>query len=198
MEKLRLERRVSQQANFQSSTCTRVADSVPRLPFDTTYTGARGRLLAQAFRVTKDRKVAEEVVQEVFLYAWLNTESYNAARSSLLTWLSMLCRSRAIDYLRAHTSQHYVEIEALSSEECESMDLSPELACETSRRSRALNAALLGLSPLRREAIVLSYYAELSHHEIADQMHLPVGTVKTHIRRGKQDLSINAALKGCR
>nr|WP_308495400.1 RNA polymerase sigma factor [Duganella aceris] len=195
MEKLRLERRVSQQANFRSSSCTRGANAVPRLSFDTAYACARGPLFAQAYRVTKDRKAAEEVVQEVFLYAWLNSESYNEERSSVLTWLSMLCRSRAIDYLRAHATQHRVEINTLSADEFESADLSPAHACEAARRSIALKEAMIGLSPVQREAIVLSYYAELSHDEIASQMDLPIGTVKTHIRRGKQGMSANAALK---
>jgi RNA polymerase sigma-70 factor (ECF subfamily) len=74
--------------------------------------------------------------------------------------------------------------------------LSPAHACEAARRSIALKEAMIGLSPVQREAIVLSYYAELSHDEIASQMDLPIGTVKTHIRRGKQGMSANAALKG--
>lgn len=195
MDNHRLDRRVSQHINFQPSACSRNSICAERLPFDAAYGYARASLFAQALRVTKERAAAEEVVQDVFLYAWQNTESYDERRSSVLTWLTMLCKSRAIDYLRAHASQFRIEIGDLDTTGFESTDLSPELSFETARRSRALKVAIAALLPLQKQAIVLSYYAELSHNEISDHMHIPVGTVKTLIRRSKLNMSENTMLR---
>ena len=185
MDNLRLERRAQHCSDFQQTSCKRKSNSTPRLPFDVAYAVARAVIFTQALSITRAKAAAEDVVQDVFLYAWMNAEKYDEARSSVLTWLTMLCKSRSIDYLRAHAIEQRIEIFDTDVSRFESTTLSPELSYEIGNRRRALTAALNLLEPLPRQAIVLSYFGELTHNEIAAQMHIPLGTVKTLIRRAR-------------
>lgn len=195
MNNIGLERRALLSIDFEEGLCARKTRSTPRLSFDTAYALARRPMFAQALHILKVKAAAEEVVQEVFLYAWMNAETYDGERSNVLTWLRMLCRSRAIDYLRAHAVESRIEVGDWDETAVESASISPELSYETCRRGRALRSAIATLVPNQREVIVLSYYAELSHREIAAQMHIPVGTVKTLIRRSKMMMCENLMLK---
>jgi len=189
-----LERRALHLSGFQQTSCKRKNNSTPRLPFDVVYAFARAAIFAQALTITRAKTAAEEIVQDVFLYAWMNTEKYDAGRSSVLTWLRMLCKSRSIDYLRAHAIEQRIEIFDTDVSSFESTTLSPELSYEIGNRRLALTAALTLLEPLQRQAIVLSYFGELTHSEIAALMQIPLGTVKTLIRRTRLTMEGNLIL----
>lgn len=147
------------------------------------YTATRKSIFAQALRVTNDYAGAEEVVQDVFLYAWLHSESYESSRSSLLTWLTVICKSKAIDYLRANISRYRNEISDPCEMDFESNAPSQEALFSTSQSNIALVNAYGALSSMQRQLLVLHYYSELSHHDISDFTQLPLGTVKTILRR---------------
>lgn len=195
MANLRLERRVFQSADFLQRDCERKISGVPRIAFDTAYSITWRAIFVQALRITKIKTAAEEIVQDVFLYAWLNTENYESDRSSLMTWLVMLCRSRSIDYLRSHAFSPRISIDEVDSRYFESDEMSPEILYEITRRSDALQSAIYFLTPVQREVVVLNYYAELSHREIAIQMKIPIGTVKSLLRRAKLEMSEYSILR---
>lgn len=136
-------------------------------------------LLALARRILGTSADAEEVVQEVFLHVWNHAGRYDAARSSVSTWLVLLTRSRAIDRLRTrkvvdrtHESAHQAEpVRHTSPEGAESV-LFQE------RRERVAHE-LAQLPPEQRQVLEMAFYEGLSQTEIAAREDLPLGTVKT-------------------
>ncbi len=133
-------------------------------------------------------------MQEVFTYAWQNSENYDPQLSAIRTWLSMLCRSRSIDYLRSERPH-----KNSPDSECE-LDLTPdhgpgpEALQASSALKSSITAALLLLPARYRQLLILHYFSELSHLEISALVDMPVGTVKTNIRRGKTLLSADRCL----
>lgn len=157
---------------------------------------------AAAIRLTSDRQVAEEVVQETFLALWNRAELFDPATGSLAAWLHTIARNRAVDRLRAAGRRpNLVPLSAASgSEEHETAalerivasgrvlggaDLGPgpegELAATELRT--VIRAALAELPDHERTALVLAYGADLTQTEIAARLGWPLGTVKTRTRR---------------
>lgn len=136
-------------------------------------------LLALTRRILGSATEAEEVLQEVFLNVWNNAGRYDAARSSVSTWLVLVTRSRAIDRLRSrkvvervHEAAHLEDpVEHASPEALESVFI-------RERRQR-VKAELDRLPPEQKQVLELAFYGGLSQTEIAAQAGLPLGTVKT-------------------
>lgn len=136
-------------------------------------------LMALARRVLGSLEDAEEVLQEVFTHVWNNAERYDAARSSVSTWLVLITRSRAIDRLRnrkvvvrTHETAHAAEpLEHASPE-------GPESVLIQERRNR-VSRELANLPQEQRQVLEMAFYEGLSQSEIAARADLPLGTVKT-------------------
>jgi RNA polymerase sigma-70 factor (ECF subfamily) len=141
-----------------------------------------GRLLySLAFRITRDRHCAEEVVQDAFLQLWQQPERFDTTRGSLVGWMIVITRNSAIDCIRQRGNQDYGEsydeaTTAIKTIGPSSLDqhIAQELVC----------AALARLSELQREAISLAYFDGWTCEEIADLTGTPVGTIKTRLRIG--------------
>lgn len=156
------------------------------------YDRHRVVVFSLALRVLRDRAEAEEVLTDVFMQAWRSAAGFDPARGSVAAWLITLCRSRAIDRLRAQ-GRRAAATEALSREEGGAAASArpaggPEDVADTALKRRRISEALGRLSPQRRDAIELAYYGGLSHSEIAAKLGEPLGTVKTWIRQGLLDL----------
>lgn len=179
---------------LSSSACPLSQPIVFGTAVDAIYKSVRKTLLAQALFITKSRHAAEEVVQDVFTYAWQHSGSYDPQRSAVQTWLSMLCHSRALDYLRAQKSHPGPSDFALDPDATPDLRQGPEaLQCAAALR-RAVTVALLALPAPHRQLLALHYFADLSHTEISGLMGMPIGTVKTNIRRAKVVLSADRCL----
>jgi len=157
------------------------------------YDGFSGQLYTLALRILGDEADAGEVVLDVFAHAWKKAETYDRARSTVATWLSMMLRSRAIDRLRARQSRQRWIQEAHQSRP----DHSPAMGegpagvlqqTETSERRRHIDAALRTLSTEQRRAIELAFFQGLSQSQIAERLDTPLGTIKTRIRTGMRTL----------
>lgn len=149
------------------------------------------KLFGYALRILKKQELAEEVLQESFVSVWNNAASYQAGLAAPMTWLSTVVRNKAFDLLRRVAPD--VEIDAGHySEELmgamESPDATPLEALTLSMDARALGLCMGKLEGLHRQAIALAFFHDLSHSEVAGQMQLPIGTVKTWIRRGLERL----------
>jgi RNA polymerase sigma factor (sigma-70 family) len=137
-----------------------------------------GVVLSFAQRILADEQEAEEVLQEVFLYAWRRSHGYDSDRASLSTWLVLIARSRSIDRLRTRQVVRRAVDQASHEPEPEE-GLPAEDRVLRSERRRRLREELAALPEEQREVIDLAYFRGLTQTEIAASTGIPLGTVKT-------------------
>jgi RNA polymerase sigma-70 factor (ECF subfamily) len=155
-----------------------VADRQPEA-LGVLYTRYASTLLALGKRILGTLADAEELLQEVFLHVWNNAGRYDAARSSVSTWLILIARSRAIDRLRTRKVVERTHDTAVQENVVE--HASPEgleAVFVHERRERVRNE-MDKLPPEQRQVLELAFYEGLSQSEIASKADLPLGTVKT-------------------
>ena len=129
--------------------------------------------------------LAEEVTADCFWQVWREASSFDAARGSVLSWLTTIARSRAIDMVRrmAAVSKHELPMDEGSALEHRSPNSDPAELFEHSQRNLYSRQLLESLVPVQRQLLALAYFDGLSHCEIARRCAMPLGTVKSHIRR---------------
>ena len=151
------------------------------------------RVYAQALRIVGRNELAEEVCVETFWQAWREATRYNPARGEPLAWLMMMTRSRALDALRRQEpALSCADPESLRDEPC-SPERSPLDHLLAAEQRRILGPALMQLSPPQRHMIGLAFYRDLSHQQISDETGMPLGTVKSHLKRAQDALRIALA-----
>lgn len=134
-----------------------------------------------ARRHTRTAQEAEDAVQEIFLALWKNASRFDPAKASEATFITMIARRRLVDIHRHH--QRRPEATTVESELNTMPDLRAE-GIETRAEARQAVRAIKRLKPSERQAVLLSVYHGMSHTEISTHMDVPLGTVKTYIRRG--------------
>jgi RNA polymerase sigma factor (sigma-70 family) len=152
------------------------------------YDATLGKVYGFALRITGKPEAAEEVVGDVYLQAYRDAARFDTSRGPVIAWLMMLTRSRALDHLRRRdVAESHPEPETLHPERHigENDPLDGLLEVEGHAQ---LKFALEALSPMQRQMLALAFYRDLSHQEIADHTGLPLGTVKSHIRRALEKL----------
>ena len=155
------------------------------------YDGCASKLFGLALRVVGQREWAEDVLQESFLSIWRSAGDYRASLSPPMAWLAMIVRSRALDLLRRRKAERSHVTQDIDEEMSDT--LAGDSACpldtaQSSQQARALHDCLVQLENRQREVVSLAYIRDLSHTELAEQLKLPLGTVKTWIRRGLDQL----------
>jgi RNA polymerase sigma-70 factor, ECF subfamily len=157
---------------------------------------------AAASRLTSDRQVAEEVVQETFLALWNRAELFDENVGSLAAWLHTIARNRTVDRLRAAGRRpNLIALSAAAGRDepdgaaldrlvaagtvigGAAADIGPEGELAAGELRDVVRDAVAGLPEAERTAIVLAYREELSQTEIAERLGWPLGTVKTRTRR---------------
>ncbi len=146
------------------------------------YDATVSKLYGLARAIVRRVEDAEDVVCATYAHAWANAARYDHRRSSVLGWLLMLCRSRAFDVLRQRRAQDALREHVAHEVAHEPIPPADELLGFMQNESR-MRAALERLSVERRELIALAFLRDLSHAEIAEHTGLPLGTVKSHLRR---------------
>jgi RNA polymerase sigma factor (sigma-70 family) len=144
------------------------------------------KMIGVAERILRRRALAEEATQDAFVLVWRRAESFDAALGSGRTWLYTILRNRALNILRSESRTELTE-EPQSLERASEEDDPETLTVKLGEASR-LRSCLEKLEPLRRNAIVLAYTKGLSHGEVAGKLGLPLGTIKSWIRRGMLSL----------
>ena len=155
------------------------------------YDGCAPKLFGLALRVVGQREWAEDVVQEAFLSIWRSAGDYRDSLSPPMAWLSLIVRSRALDLLRrrkAERSHVTQDIDEEMSDTLVGNSACPLDTAQASEQARALHQCLVQLENRQREVVSLAYLRDLSHSELSEQLKLPLGTVKTWIRRGLDQL----------
>lgn len=167
------------------------------LAFRSLYEATSPKLFGFVLRILQKRELAEEVLQESFVNIWSNAASYQSSLAAPMTWMTTIVRNRAFDLLRKlNNGQHFeVDLDAdqFDSEimaAMESGEATPVEALELSQDAQSLALCMSRLEGLHRQAMALAFYHDLSHSEVAEQMKLPMGTVKTWIRRGLEKLRL--------
>ena len=154
------------------------------------YDRLGGRLLGLAQRILGASGEAEEVLQEVFLFAWRSASSFDPSRGSVLTWLLIATRSRSIDRLRARRPASRPEVRSLE-ELVGDGPAGPDDVEKASadRQWESICRSAVGQLPAdQRRALELAYFDGLTQQEIATLTATPLGTVKTRVRLGLMKL----------
>jgi RNA polymerase sigma-70 factor (ECF subfamily) len=155
------------------------------IQFNDAYRRMHPIALAAANRVLRDEAASEDVVQDVFMQLWLKPSTFDSARGSLTSYVSMLARSRALDRWRTRTARD-AAVER-SKEQARVLSEPQESAAEPvirSERARTLLRALGELPADQRDAVLLAYGRGLTAQEIAQVSAVPLGTAKSRLRLG--------------
>ena len=154
--------------------------------FGSFYRSLSSRVFAQALRITRDVGCAEEVVEDVFRQVWRQAPRFDPARGSALAWVRRIARSRALDALRAvgrNPLRMAVDIDGACVPQAGSSQDDPGQRIGQAQSAALIDQALAALDPLRRQLAALAFQRGYSQAEISEQTGLPLGTVKSHIRR---------------
>ena len=148
------------------------------------YDQTSSAIYSMALRTLGNTHDAEEMVQETFVQIWERAGSFDPARGSALSWALVITRNRCVDWFRTHRRRARMlqdvgeEVRAAAAED---KDATADLSTEELDHIRS---AVRGLPADQRQAIELAFIGGLTHHEIAEQLKEPLGTVKARIRRG--------------
>ncbi|MCW5654312.1 sigma-70 family RNA polymerase sigma factor [Hydrogenophaga sp.] len=155
------------------------------------YGRTSAKLYGLSLRVVGQHEWAEDALQDTFLHIWRAAGDYHASLSPPMAWLGMIVRSRSLDLLRRRRAEraHLTdEIDTALAESLEGDAPNPMDTSLASQQAWALHQCLSRLENRQREAVSLAYLRDLSHGELAAQLRLPLGTVKSWIRRGLEQL----------
>jgi RNA polymerase sigma-70 factor (ECF subfamily) len=139
-----------------------------------------------ACRIGRDRAIAEEATQDVFIQVWRDGIRYDLERGTVRAWLLTMARGRALDRLRAQQTRNIRSspVEAADqSGDLRDRTSSPETSVAASQQTAVVETVLALLPPADRRLIELAYFEGLTHSEIAVRLGQPLGTIKTQIRR---------------
>ncbi len=145
-----------------------------------------------ALRMAGESADTEEEVLDAFAQAWRDAVRYDTSRGSVAGWLTTITRTRALDVIRARGRRARMTDTATATlDEQAAMGsgfAAPDAQVQQTERAVAVKSALDQLPVPQRQAIELAFFEGLTHHEVADRLSEPLGTVKTPIRLGMQKL----------
>jgi RNA polymerase sigma factor (sigma-70 family) len=136
-----------------------------------------------AYRIVRETRGAEDVVTEVYCQIWENAASYDMSRGRVLGWILTICRSRALDYLRRRDSAELHPAPEQLRPDLFRVDDSPLDLMLALERDSQVRAALTALNEREQHVVSLAFFEGLSHQEICERTAIPLGSVKTVLRR---------------
>jgi RNA polymerase sigma factor (sigma-70 family) len=163
-----------------------------RAAFHRLYDLTSAKLFGVCLRICGERQSAEDVLHEVYLTVWKRAAGFEPGRASPITWLATIARNRAIDWRRANPAHRH----ASSDEAPELPDDRPlaSAAMEDAEEAQRLHLCLDTLDPQQRDAIRTAFFDGVTYAEFAERRALPLGTVKSWVRRGL--IRLKACLHG--
>ncbi len=160
--------------------------------FQTLYQASSPRLYAVALRLVRRADWAEDILQECYVKIWHHAGDYAREYSEPYTWMIQIIRNRCLDWLRRPTHEEHVgDDEYAVLENFADERAGPLQQLLQSDDASALGRCLQKLEARPKELIMMAYYQGLSHSELAQNLSLPLGSVKSWVRRGLMQL------KGC-
>ena len=160
-----------------------------RTAFQELYDRSSSKLFGVVLRIVRDRSRAEDVLQDVYLRIWQRAQSFDARQGRPITWMAAVARNRAIDIVRAERPTQSLGEDG---DEEEVFRAGGQVATGVDpAEMETLRHCLGEIAEDDRNLILLAYYEGYSREELADRFGMPVGTVKTRLRRGL------GTLRGC-
>lgn len=161
-----------------------------QLAFKQLYNATSPLLHHILLRVLKQKTAAEDCMQETYLKVWNNAHRFQPEKGQAMTWLSRIARNTAYDYIRAQQ----VRLPAYTGDTDAHQDwtvddIDPEKNITLLSELKEFTQKLSNLSPIQQECVLLSYYFGHTHSELAEKFNTPLGTIKSWIRRGKEQLT---------
>jgi RNA polymerase sigma-70 factor (ECF subfamily) len=146
------------------------------------YQKSSAKLFGICLRILGDRSEAEDALQDIYINVWRKAGSFDPARASPITWLAALARNRSIDRVRARGTRQVAPVE----DAAEVPDGAPDALARLSEAEDAsrISACLGELEDRQNRAIRGAFYEGLSYPELAARGAVPLGTMKSWIRRG--------------
>ncbi|MET4783009.1 sigma-70 family RNA polymerase sigma factor [Glaciihabitans sp. UYNi722] len=145
------------------------------------------RVLRRIVSVLRDQAMSEEVMQDVFLETWQNAARYDVSKGGAAGWILARAHARAVDRVRSAQAERDRDLKVGMRDYAPELDSIPETV-ELQIESDRVNTALEVLSEVQRQAVVLSFYRGYSHSQMAEMLHVPIGTVKSRVHDGLRHL----------
>lgn len=140
-----------------------------------------GLVWSIARNLLRNKDEAEDAVQEIFVDVWKNAGRYDESQASETTFIAMIARRRVIDRIRRSTRRISADsLDDVLVEPSTRADKDLQMSVEANQAAEAMRT----LRPEQQQVLRLSIVQGMSHQEIADALSMPLGTVKTHARRG--------------
>ena len=166
-----------------------VADG-DRAALSTVYQLTSSKLYGTIVRIVRERERAEDLLQDVYVKVWKRAGRFDPAKGSPIAWLCTIARNTALNDLRRTARGEELAGDTLPEVEDDDIKPADEWLCDM-EDNRALARCLEELQGDHRRSIKLAFFEGYSHSELAEKVNVPLGTMKSWIRRGL------AGLKGC-
>jgi RNA polymerase sigma factor (sigma-70 family) len=150
------------------------------------YERTSARLFGICLRMLRDRQEAEDVLQEVFVTVWRRARDFDSALAAATTWLITLARNKAIDRLRQHRAR--LPLQPLDFDTLADERDGPPAAAQASQDYGRLRGCLERLEPQDRHSIREAFFCGATYKEMAERHQVPLGTMKSRIRRALAQL----------
>jgi len=147
-------------------------------------------------RIVQDHHAAEDIVQETFIRLWERAQSIDENATAIGPWIATIGRNRALDYLRSKDTKLARRSTTLDPEQLLTMSSTVEKWMLTKESAQQVSLVLKMLNERQRQVIELAYYSGLSQSQIAEQLHQPLGTVKSLTRTALAALRAALTEKG--
>ena len=158
-----------------------------REALDEVYRATKVKLFGICLRILGDQKEAEDALQEVYVNLWQRADRYDPSRASPISWLATFARNRAVDRLRTgKVRQGAVELDEAASL-ADASPLAEDMLIDAERSER-IHHCIEALDANQRDNIRSAFFNGATYAELADNSQVPLGTMKSWIRRGLQKL----------
>ena len=157
-----------------------------RRAIDLAYENYGNAIYGVIVRIVKSKEVAEEVLQDVFVKIWKNADRYNKNKGRLFTWFANIARNAAIDSIRTARAKREAKTTSTENFVNENIYGTSEMNLE----DIGLKKIISSLDSKHRQLIDMAYFQGYSHSELAKELNIPIGTVKSRIRLAIKQLRV--------
>ena len=147
------------------------------------YRATSAKLFGICLRILQDEKEAEDALQDVYLTLWRRADRYDAERASPIAWLATFARNRAVDRLRTGKVRGNAVAQDAAAPIADDSPLADAMMIDAEREAR-IHACLETLDDAPRTAIRTAFFEGRTYAELAERSNVPLGTMKSWVRRG--------------